>query len=154
MNKRLVVLLVVLVAVWSVAIYVLFLYQKSPTAAPATRTSEAVIQPLIRRLNDSDIERFRVMLETPKSVVNVFEPYVLKLDREQLMRQALSELEVLPSYKFKGYFVGENEDFVMFSSGIVRPVGSILENRYLIVHAVSFAAIVMDLSTGNLLAVK
>ncbi|KAF2957494.1 hypothetical protein AS159_07445 [Thermotoga sp. Ku-13t] len=154
MNRRLVVLLLVLVAVWSVAIYVLFLYQKSPTAAPATRTSEAVIQPLIRRLNDPDIERFRTIVGTSKPIENVFEPYVLKLNRDRLMRQALSELEVLPSYKFRGYFVGENEDFVMFSSGIVRPVGSILENRYLIVHVVSFAAIVMDLSTGNLLVVK
>lgn len=154
MSKRLVVLLLVLVAVWSVAIYVLFFYQKSFTVVPATRTGEAVIQPLIRRLNDPDIERFRTIVETSKPIENVFEPYVLRLDKEQLMRQALSELEVLPSYKFRGYFVGENEDFVMFSNGIARPVGSILENRYLIVHVVSFAAIVMDLSTGNLLVVK
>ncbi|WP_041076516.1 hypothetical protein [Thermotoga caldifontis] len=154
MNKRLIVLLLVLVAVWSVAIYMLFFYRKSPAAAPAARAGEAVIQPLIKRLNDPDIERFRTLVETSKPIENIFEPYVLKLDRERLMRQALSELEVLPSYKFKGYFVGGNENFVMFSNGIAIPVGSILENRYLIVHVVSFAAVVMDLSTGNLLVVK
>jgi hypothetical protein len=109
---------------------------------------------LIRRLSDSDIERFRKNVEAPSPIMNVFEPYVLKLDKEQLVRQALSQLQPLSNYKFRGYFVSENENFVMFSNGLVKPVGSTLEDRYLIIHAVSFAAIVVDLSTGNLLVVK
>jgi hypothetical protein len=154
MSKRLIVLLLVLVGVWSVAIYVLFFYQKSSVTAVTTQSREQVLQPLIRRLSDSDIERFRKNVEAPSPIMNVFEPYVLKLDKEQLVRQALSQLQPLSNYKFRGYFVSENENSVMFSNGLVKPVGSTLEDRYLIIHAVSFAAIVVDLSTGNLLVVK
>jgi hypothetical protein len=154
MSKRLIVLLLVLVGVWTVAIYVLFFYQKSSVTAVTTQSREQVLQPLIRRLSDSDIERFRKNVEAPSPIMNVFEPYVLKLDKEQLVRQALSQLQPLSNYKFRGYFFSENENFVMFSNGLVKPVGSTLEDRYLIIHALSFAAIVVDLSTGNLLVVK
>lgn len=154
MNKRLIVLLLVLVGVWAIAIYVLFFYQKSPVTRVTAQPREQVLQPLIRRLTDSDIERFRKNVEAPKPIMDVFEPYLLKVDKEQLVRQALSQVEPLSQYKFKGYFVSENENFVMFSNGILKPVGSTLEDRYLIIHAVSFAAIVVDLLTGNLLVVK
>lgn len=154
MNKRLVVLLLVLVGVWSVAIYVLFFYQKTPIATNTNRRTENVIQPLIRRLSESELERFRKNFEVSRSVMNVFEPYMMKLDKEKLMRQALSQLEMLPGYKFKGYFASETENLILLSDGIVKPVGATLENRYLIVHAMSFAAIVLDLSSGNLLVVK
>ncbi|MCS7174705.1 hypothetical protein [Pseudothermotoga sp.] len=154
MNKRLIVLLFVLVGVWGVAIYVLFFYQKSPTLATAAQRTESVIQPMIRRLNESEIERFRKNVEMPHPLVNVFEPYVMKLDKEKLMRQALSQLEVLPGYKFKGYFSSETENFVLLSDGTARSIGAILDGRYLIVHAMSFAAIVLDLSSGNLLVVR
>jgi len=154
MNKRLIVLLLMLVGVWAIAIYVLFFYQKSPVTDVTAQPREQVLQPLIRRLTDSDIERFRKNVEAPKPIMDVFEPYLLKVDKEQLVRQALSQVEPLSQYKFKGYFVSENENFVMFSNGILKPVGSTLEDRYLIIHAVSFAAIVVDLLTGNLLVVK
>lgn len=154
MSKRLIFLLLVLAGVWAVAIYVLFFYQKTPTTAVANRRTESIIQPLIRRLSESELERFKKNLETPHSVMNVFEPYVMKLDREKLMRQALSQLETLPGYKFKGYFASETENLILLSDGIVKPVGTTLENRYLIVHVLSFAAVVLDLSSGNLLVVK
>lgn len=154
MNKRLIVLLLVLVGFWVVAIYVLFFYQKIPTTTVTNRRTENVIQPLIRRLGESELERFRKNIEMPRSVMNVFEPYVMKLDKEKLMRQALSQLETLPGYKFRGYLASETENLILLSDGIAKPIGAILEDRYLIVHALSFAAVVLDLSSGNLLVVK
>lgn len=157
MRRRLIFLIVLLVGVWMVAIYMLFFYQKtqSPlTTSQRTNTIEQIVQPLIKRLSDSDIEKFKRNVEAPKLIANIFESYPLKVDKEQLVREALFQLETLPNYKFRGYLSNEEGNFVMFSNGLMKPIGATLDDRYLIIHAVSFAAIVVDLMSGNLFVVK
>ncbi len=156
MNRRIVFLLILLAGVWSGAIYFLFFYAKTPKPVSVVQTSQQ-IPPLRRRLGPEDLKNISQKFQQNVQKINPLEPYSLKFDKEKLNADMLSLIETLPGYKFSGYAKGENDRFILLSSGgqvFKKCLDDILDGRYLILHVTSFAVAVLDLQTGNLLTIR
>ncbi|MGB9819821.1 MAG: hypothetical protein ACPLVG_00545 [Pseudothermotoga sp.] len=155
MNKRIVVLLILLVCIWGVAIYFLFFYGKG-AKSPVAQTPQQ-IPPLRRKLSVDDIKKISNAFSTNIEKVDLFEPYALNFDREKLNMNMLSSIEPLSDYKFSGYIKGETDRFILLSDGArtyTKSPDDVLDNRYLILHVTSFAVAVLDLQTGNLYTIR
>ncbi|MFN4190082.1 MAG: hypothetical protein ACK4E2_03685 [Pseudothermotoga sp.] len=156
MNKRIVFLLILLIAVWGVAIYFLFFYGKTTKPSAVAQTYQQIL-PLRRRLGPEDLKNISQKYNQTVQSVNPFEPYMLNFDKERLNADMLSLIEPLTDYRFAGYAKGENERFVLLSIQgqiLKRSPDDVLDGRYLILHVTSFAVAVLDLQTGNLLTIK
>ncbi|AEH50962.1 hypothetical protein [Pseudothermotoga thermarum] len=159
MKKRLVVLLIVLICIWGIAVYYLFFYGKGYVQPFQTSSNkvEYQIQPLRRRLSESELERIGNLVQMQVEKFDFFDLYTLSINPETVNPQILSSLDKLESYKFAGFLIGEKARSILLSSqGKVfeKNLGETIDDRYLILHITSFGVLVLDVNTGRLLTIK
>ncbi|MGJ8453804.1 hypothetical protein ACSFC1_00660 [Pseudothermotoga sp. U03pept] len=158
MNKRILFFIILLIGVWSVAIYFLFFYGKGtkPTSVSKPQPTQQVT-PMRRRLRSEDLSRISMLLQLTTQEIDPFKPYRLHFDEEKLNASILSSIEPLSGYKFAGYLKGEVERAILLVNQNQiqrRALNDMLDGRYLILHVTSFAVAVLDLQTGNLYTIR
>ncbi|GAB4313999.1 hypothetical protein [Pseudothermotoga elfii] len=155
MSKRLIGLLILATAVWIVALYFLFFYDKTPRQT--AQESQQQIEPLRRRLTDQQLEEIVGYIKTDFNNIDFFEPYLLKFNVEELTTQMLSSMSNLQGYTFAGYARGDKEQFILLArdKNVLKvSLDDVLDGRYLPIHITSFAVAVLDLRTGSILAIR
>ncbi len=157
MKKRLIFMIIVLVGVWAIAVYFLLSQNRSSQVRTNNTATEYQIQPLKRRLSQEELGKIQQLVSLAVERMNLFDLYVLHLQRETVNSKMLSSLEKLGEYQFAGFLIGESEKSILLAREnkiLSKNVGEIIDERYLILHVASFGLLVLDVNTGNLLTIR